>query len=178
MAKKAKSKGGSIKVDGAKLTSGGRARLPEGDYKAKITAIKSGESQAGNSQIIVTFTISEGPMKGKELRDYITLTEKAMWRLGNLLEALEIKWPKKVFNLPFEKLIGKELGITVYDDEYNGRVSSKVGDYLDESTIDGILEGETDEESEDEEDVEEESDDEDEDDDDEELEEFDTDDEL
>ena len=180
MAKKAKSKGGSIKLDGRKMQGGGSIRIPEGDYVAKIATVERATSQQDNPMIVIQFEILE-PEKfaGKRIKDRITLTEKAMWRAGSLLDALEIKYPKtKEFTLPFEKILGKTLGITVADGEpYQGRVKSEVKDYLDEETAraasDEDLEDE-DEEEEDEDTEEEEEDD----DDDEDLEELDVDDEL
>lgn len=135
--------GGSFKVDFRDATSGGGSRrFPEGDYKVKITKAERSKSQAGNSQIKVTYEFVE-PEKyeGKTLIDYLTLTRKAAWRIGNLFDAVGIKWSQKVMEFKTGKLIGKELGITLADDEYNKKIRSKVADYLDLETIDSILSG-------------------------------------
>lgn len=150
--------GGSFKVDFRDAQSGGSRRYPEADYKVKVAKAERSKSQQGNSQIKVTFEFIE-PEKyeGKTLIDYLTLTRKAAWRIGNLFDAVGIKWSQKVMEFKTGKLVGKELGITLADDTYNGRVRSKVADYLDLETIESILSGETldDDELEDEEESEE-----------------------
>jgi uncharacterized protein DUF669 len=143
--------GGSFKVDFRDAQSGGARRFPEADYKVKIAKAERSKSQQGNSQIKVTYEFIE-PEKyeGKTLVDYLTLTRKAAWRIGNLFDAVGIKWSQKVMEFKTSKLIGKELGITLADDTYNGRVRSKVADYLDLETINSILSGEDVDEDEDE----------------------------
>jgi hypothetical protein len=176
------SDGGTVKIDFREATKGGgqRVRLPEGDYKVQIAKAERSKSQSGNTQIKVTYKIlAPEKAEGKTLVDYMTLSAKAAYRVGNLLDAIGVKWSAKVMELPLGKLKGKTLGVTVHDgDPYKGRVKSEIGDWLDEETIDGILEG-TDEEEldedEDEDDVDEDED-EDEDDDDEDLDELDDDD--
>jgi len=136
-------KGGSFKVDFRDAQSGGSRRFPEADYKVKIAKAERSQSQQGNAQIKVTFEMIE-PEKyeGKTLVDYLTLTRKAAWRIGNLFDAVGIKWSQKIMEFKTSKLVGQELGITLADDSYNGRVRSKVADYLDLETIEGILSGE------------------------------------
>lgn len=173
--------GGSVKIDMREAnTGGGRVRLPEGDYKVKIVKAEKGLTRDGDkTQLIVSYEILDGPgkTKGKTLKDYMTITAKSAYRVGQLLDACGIKWSAKIIELPLNKLKGKELGITVHDgDPYKGKIKSEIGDWLDAETIDGILEGEDDEDEDDDEDDDE---DEDEDDDeDEDLDEFDDDDEL
>lgn len=134
MAKKNKKGAGDIILDMTNVESGGSRRFPEGDYVVEITKVEKGTSQYGNSQLIVTYTITEGKFEGKTIKDYMQLTEKSLWRVGNLLDAVGIKWSKKKFKLPSDDLLGKELGVTLTDDEYNGKIKSKISDFLDEET--------------------------------------------
>jgi phosphopantothenoylcysteine synthetase/decarboxylase len=170
------------KVD--KGGGGGRIRIPEDDYKVKIVKVEKGENKnSGNAELRVTHQIISDEQKGKKIKDYMTLTEAALWRVGNLLDAVGMKWSQKVINIPLDKLEGKVLGITVIDDEYKKKISSKIADFLDEETIDGILEGddEDDDDVDDDDELDEDEDedeDEDDDDDDDDLDEVDVDDEL
>jgi hypothetical protein len=182
---KSSSKGsGTIKIDMREAKSGGgRVRLPEGDYKVKITKVSKGMTKDGDkSKIIVTYEILEGvsdKVKGKSLTDHMVITPKSAYRVGQLLDACGVKWSAKVIELPLDKLKGKTLGITVHDgDPYNNRVTSEIGDWLDEDTIDGILEGGPDEEEDDDEDDDDDDDEDEDEDEDEDLENFDEDDEL
>src|SRR4051812_26482279 len=88
---------GSFKVDFRDAQPGGKRRFPEGDYKVKIDKAVRDKSQSGNSQIKVTFVILE-PEKyeGKAITDYLTLTRAAAWRIGNLFDAVGIKWSQKI----------------------------------------------------------------------------------
>lgn len=156
-------KGGAIPVDfrGVESGGGGGARVPEGDYRAKVAEVKVGTSKSsGNTMLEWVYEITEGKHKGKKLsKDYTVLTAEALWRLKNLLEALGIAVEGK--NLKdlrplLKKLLGRELGVTVTDEEYEkdgkSRVTSKVSDYL---SLDE-LEGEDDDEDEEDDDEDEE----------------------
>lgn len=111
------------------------------------------------------------------LGDTLALTEKALFRVGWLLDACGIKWSQKVFELPLGKLEGKTIGVLVYDDEYNKKISSKVSEYYSEEEVDELLENAS-SSSEDEEDLDDEDEDEDEDDDDDDDDDEDDEDEL
>jgi hypothetical protein len=107
-----------------------------------------------------------------------------MHRVGWLLDAVGIKWTQKVMSLPLDKLIGKVIGVQLYDDEYNNRISSKVAEYYSKDEVEDLLSAEDDDEEDDEDEDDEDEDDEDfddededeEDDDDEDLDELDDDD--
>jgi len=170
-----KSSGDSVKVDFSKVKDGGRTRLPEGNYRLKVLSVKQDEAQSGNPMLVWTFAIVGGKHDGKKIVDRTMLLPKSLWVLRNLMEAMGLKVPKKMVELPLKKFKGKELGAAIVDgEEYNNRVSSEVGDYI---TLDALEEEdeeedddfEDDEDDEDEDDLDEEEDDldEDEDDDDE-----------
>lgn len=162
-----------IPMDKEEAGTGGRIRLPEGDYKVKIKMAKAvTSSQKGTPGMQVTFVISEGKHKGKEITDRLWFSPKALYRVRQLLELLELKVPKKVFSVDPDKLRGKELAITVSDaDPYEGKISSQVSDYIDLDTYAGDDVDDDEEEDDD-------DDDDTEDDDDEELDELDVDDDL
>lgn len=170
MAKKSSGKSKSIKLDLRGVEKGRRAqRFPEGEYKVKIIkAEKDTNQNSGNTSLKLTFEVVE-PAKfaGKPLTDYLALTKKAMFRVGWVLDACGIKWSEKLLTLDLEKFKGKVIGIALYDDEYNGKVRSKVADYYSEDEVDEYLKASDDDDDEDEdEDLEDDEDDDDEDEDD------------
>lgn len=146
-------------------SGGGRVRVPEGDYRAKVTGCKVGESKSsGNPMITWEFTGTEGELKGKKLKDYTTLTKESLWKLKGLLEALGLKVPPKKLDIAplLKKAMGKELGLTLTDDEYDNKISSKVTDYLSlEDLEDSDDEDDEDDDSDDDEDTDDDSDDDD-----------------
>lgn len=158
--------GGTVKLDLRKTERGkkGGARFPEGEYKWEIKKAERKASQNGNTQIVMTCEIvAPEKYEGKAFTDRLTLTEPAMYRVGWLLDAAGIKWKNAIVNFPLKKLEGKVLGGLLHDDEYGGRISSKVSEYYSEEEVDEYLE----DEDEDEEEDDEEEDDEDEEDEDE-----------
>lgn len=157
-------KGGNLtaKIDLRDATpGGGRVRVPEGDYHVKVTGLKKEVNKnSGNTQVKVSFTIvAPEKYEGKVITDFLTLTRKAAFRSGMVFDAVGIKWSQKITEFNFGKLMGKELGVTVYDDEWKKRISSKVADYMDLETVQGILEGTDDEDEDLDEDEDEDSDD-------------------
>jgi hypothetical protein len=156
---------------------GGGARVPEDDYRAKVIETKVTESKSsGNTMVVWRFEITRGKQKGKKLKpDYSTLTKESLWKLMGILEALGYDVPQKKLDIApiLKKVQGKECGVTVVDDEYEGKMQSKIADYMDLETLESGGDDEDDDDDEDTDDT----DDEDESDDDESDEDDDDDDE-
>jgi len=136
-------------------SGGGRVRVPEGDYRAKVVSIKQGTSKSSSNPMLTwEFVGTAGKLKGKKLKDYTTLTAESLWKLKGLLEALGFSVPSKRIDLApmLKRAIGKELGLTLVDEEYENKMSSKIADYL---TLDDLEDSddEDDDESEDDEDI-------------------------
>jgi hypothetical protein len=133
-------------------SSGGRVRLPEDNYKVRVKSVKHETSKAGNPMLVWEFEIVGGKFEGKMLRERTVLQENSLWKLKQLLEAMGIQVPSKRVALDLARYPGKMLGVAVVDDEpYEGRVNSKVSDYMDVAVLDGEDEEEEYEEDEEEE---------------------------
>lgn len=163
---------------GGKKSAGGRKHYPEADYKVRVKSAKFGHSgEKETPRLEVTYVFTEGKYKGKEIRDDLYLSPKALWRLRQTLEALGVKVPSKRVRINPDNLLKKEAAITVEDEEYDGKVYSRVSDTYtiddwDEASSDIEDDDEDeddDEESDDDDDDEDEDDDKDEDDEDEDL---------
>lgn len=136
-------KGGTTTVDFTGVESGGgRTRVPEDDYRVKVVGVKHETSKAGNPMLVWEFEIVDGKFKGKKLRDRTVLQENSLWKLKQLLEAMGIEVPSKRVALKLGNYVGRTLGVTTVDDEYENKVSSKVADYISEEVLDA---GESDE---------------------------------
>lgn len=141
-------------------SSGGRVRVPEDDYRAKVLSVKQETAKSGNEMLVWEFEIRSGDKKakGKKIKDYTVLQANSLWKLKGLLEAIGVSVPQKKLDiLPIlKKVKGKELGITVIDEEYENKISSKVSDYLDldalESTDDEDDESDEDDDEDDDDD--------------------------
>jgi hypothetical protein len=148
-----------VNFKGVESGGGGGARVPEDDYRVKVTGVKAGESKSsGNPMLTWEFTISKGKYKGKKLKDYTTLTKDSLWKLMGLLEALGVEVPQGKLDLAkiLKKLLGKEFGITVIDEEYEKdgktKMSSKISDYLTLEDLEKAQDEDDDDESNDEDD--------------------------
>jgi hypothetical protein len=146
-----------LKVNFKDVESSGRIRIPEDDYKFKCVANKQDESKDGNPMVVWDWEIIEGKQKGKVVRDYAPLSSKGLWKLKSILEAMGVTVPNRAVNINLDKYLGEEVGGTVTDDEYGGRISSKISDYF---TVDALDENGDEEDLEDEDDEEEEDEDE------------------
>lgn len=133
----------ATEVDFGDIEDGGGARVhvPEGDYRAKIKSVKFETSQSGNPMFVWIIVGTEGRLKNKELKEYTALTKKALWKLRDLMEAAIGKSPggkinvRKLLDYCKKNVVGKEVGITLEDDEYTNDkgktfVSSKIKDYI------------------------------------------------
>lgn len=123
--------------------------VKEGEYLAKITAAEVSESKAGNKQIIFTFVSPQ--IRGATYPYYVPLDGKGAWKLRALLEAVGMSTGgKKAVNFDTDRLIGKECGIELLDDEYEGRMKSKIqttfskSEIVDEDASDGDVADEDD----------------------------------
>lgn len=199
--KSSSSKGKSdvLRIDFRKEEEGGGGgiRVPENDYAVKLVAVKKiRSSEKDTPGILIKCKITDGKHKGKTIPDRLWITPKSLWRIRSLLEAIGVTVPKKAVDIPLKKLLGKEFGITVVDDDpYKGRIKSTIADFIDLETLnedddeddddidDDDLEDDeddddddVDDEDDDDDDDEEEDDDDEDDDDDDDLDELDLDD--
>lgn len=144
-----------VDFKGVESGGGGGARVPEDDYRVKVSEVKVAESKSsGNTMLVWTFEIAKGKYKGKKLKkDYTTLTKESLWKLMSLLEAMGLNVAQKKLDLAplLKKVASKELGVTVIDEEYEGKMQSKISDYLTLDDLEGA--GDDDEDESDDEDT-------------------------
>jgi hypothetical protein len=138
---------------------------PPGDYKAKIQSVatvkvKSGDNK-GQTQWLWTIRCESGTYPY-----YTGFQENVLWKIRNLFTSAGVAIPKKRVNLDPNKIVGKAIGVSLDDDEYEGKMRSKIMSVIPLSELEDADDDEADDEDdEDEEDEEEteDSDDEDED---------------
>lgn len=107
--------------------------VPIGLYVARITDIEQRESAAGNDMIAVIYEIASGEWKGRNLWDYVVLTDNAAWKLRQFLEAIGAvaDGKKQKGTLELESLIGTLVQVRTKhqtDSEFGTR--AKVGSVL------------------------------------------------
>lgn len=140
----------------------------EGDYKAKITDVvdalpkkKDGEKRDKTPMWVFTIKVGSGTYPY-----YCKLQDNQLWKVRNLAIAAGMSVPKKKINLDPNKLIGKNIAVTLEDDEYEGKLKSVISATFPVSELDADdLDDDDDDEDEDEDDEDEDEDDEEDDDD-------------
>lgn len=142
-------------VDFSGVKDGGsfnRNRIPAGDYIATIIKVEDAEAKSDQTfQYLFSIKIDKHP--SRVIPYYCKLTENQLWKLRNLLIAAGKTVPKKKMKLDPGSIVGKKIGVTIEDDEYEGREQSQIsGVFPASELVDGNLVDDDNEEPEDDED--------------------------
>lgn len=95
-----------------------------GDYLLKITKAELGKSKAGEPQITVSF--QDVNMRSAVYPYYCPLSTNMLWKIRNVFIAAGQKVPKGKGRIDLDKIINREVGATLGDDEYNGQLKSVI----------------------------------------------------
>ncbi|MCA1839732.1 MAG: hypothetical protein LC723_05295 [Actinobacteria bacterium] len=121
-----------IKADFSEIKARGAfspKHVEEGDYrftivKSEVVAIKNGDN-AGQDQAV--FTLVSKQIRGATYPYYAPLGGKNAWKLRTIIEAAGLSTQgKTALSFNTDRLHGKEIGATLVDDEYQGRMKSTV----------------------------------------------------
>lgn len=123
-------------------------RLPAGDYAATILDVTKKQSKAGNDMLEFVFQLTDH--RSATYPYFVVLDKNSLWKLRNILLAVGAKVPKGAANIDVARLIGKGVGVSLEDDEYEGREKSVVDAVFDLSEVDGAEVSEESEEPEEE----------------------------
>lgn len=125
-------------VDMSKVKERGDFRpkqMPEGDYPAKVTKVVDHKSKAGNMQWLYTITLTGGAGKGATYPYYCGQGPDELWKVRNLFISAGLNVPKKKVKLDPNRVVGKSIGVTLEDDEYQGKLKSVIANVLPLSEI-------------------------------------------
>lgn len=122
-----------VKEGGASFN---KKRVPMGDYLAKITAVKDAPTKESQEpqwlysiELVDKYTDRKFPY-------YCKLQANQLWKLRNLFLAAGITIPKKKVKLDPKRVVGKLIGITLEDDEYDGKMQSNISQTFPASELD------------------------------------------
>lgn len=100
-------------------------RVAEGDYAAVITKVEDAESKE-NKDFMYVFTIKLDKFSQNSYPYRCKITENQLWKLRNIAVAAGLNVPKKRMKFDPNKVVGKRVGVTMEDDEYEGKPKSDV----------------------------------------------------
>lgn len=116
-------------VDFSNVKDGGgsfnRNRIPAGDYIATITKVEDSPSKKDDVfQYLFSIKVDKYPTR--IFPYYCKLQENQLWKLRNLLIAAGLSVPKRKVKVDPNKAVGKRIGVTIEDEEYEGKEQSTV----------------------------------------------------
>jgi hypothetical protein len=101
--------------------------IPPGEYLIGVTAAEEKTSKNGHPQVALDLEILEGELKGRGVKDWVTVTERAMWRVKQVLTS--IGYPIAAsgeVDLDAPKMIGGKAIITIKHELYNDKVRLRI----------------------------------------------------
>lgn len=96
----------SIKLDFSNVTGGNFDPIPAGDYVVEVEKVENRTAKSGNEMLSLTFNVMEGEYEGRKIFDLYVLTEKALWKLKDLLVAVGVDTEGMV-DLDVDDLVGE-----------------------------------------------------------------------
>lgn len=108
-----------------------KKRQPEGDYKGKIVKVEDVKAKDDTPQWLYTIEVGKGVYPY-----YCKHQENQFWKIRNLLIAAGKNVPKKRINVDPNSIVGREIGVTLEDAEYEGRPQSDIAAVLPLSELD------------------------------------------
>lgn len=103
-----------------------KKRVPGGDYLAKVTKVVDAPTKEKKEpQWLYTVELVE-KFTDRKFPYYCKLESSQLWKLRNIFLAAGITIPKKKVKLDPARIIGKLIGVTLEDDEYDGKLQSNI----------------------------------------------------
>ena len=120
-----------LTIDLTKYVDRSGARVDPGRYRLRIAYAEVSKSKAGDNMITLNLTVVGGEFDGSTIVDRLVLTDKAMFRTVNLLQALGIATPRKRIQIDPTSWIDRIVEADLADGEpYRGSIKSEVQGYV------------------------------------------------
>jgi hypothetical protein len=110
-------------------------RQESGDYLAKIVDVFETDSKAGDPMWVFAVQLDE--QKSAVYPMYCLLNPDNFWKIRMMCVATGMAIPKKRIKIEPAKLIGKMIGISLEDDEYDGKMKSVIDKAFPKSELGG-----------------------------------------
>jgi len=145
---KQKSTATAVNIDFSNVKDGGtfnKKHYPSGDYLGKVISVVDTTKKDDKKVKMWLYTIQ---VKTGTYPYYITPgAENQAWKVRNLFVAAGINIPKKRVQVDPKKVVGKSIGVTLEDEEYDGKMQSVINATFPVSELDGDASSDDDEDS-------------------------------
>lgn len=118
-----------------------KKRVPMGDYEAKITKVvdsptkAKGDKKGGEPQWLFTIELTKA-YTDRKFPYYCKLEANQLWKVRNLFIAAGKTIPKKRMKVNPSVIVGKVIGISLEDDEFDGKLQSNITQCFPASELD------------------------------------------
>lgn len=110
--------------------------IEPGDYTAKITKVVATEAKSDSEKMwVFSIVLDEHPRATYPY--YVKLVENQLWKLRLLCGAVGVNVGTRKVKIDPNKLVGKQLGVAMEDDEYEGRLKSVVAEVFPPDEVSG-----------------------------------------
>ena len=110
--------------------------IEPGDYAATITKVEQTAAK-GDGEPMWVFTIVLDEVARASYPHYCKLVDNQFWKIKALCTAAGITVGQRKVKLDPNKLVGKQIGVGMEDDEYEGRLKSVIVDVFPADEVDG-----------------------------------------
>ena len=100
----------------------------EGEYLATVTSFEDTKSKSGNAMWVFGLTLKSDRRATYPV--YCVLNADSLWKLRQVLMAAGIRVPKKRLTVDGNRLVGKDIGVFLEDDEYEGKKKSVITSFF------------------------------------------------
>jgi hypothetical protein len=112
--------------------------IPPGEYLVGVTAAEEKTSKNGYPQVALDLEILEGELKGRGVKDWLTVTERAMWRVKQVLVAIGYPGAESgELDLQAPKMIGGKAVITIKHELWDDKVRLRIDHWAPAGTSNG-----------------------------------------
>lgn len=117
-------------------------RKEEGEYLGTIVSFSDTKSKAGAAMWV--FGVALKNDRRATYPVYCLLGADQVWKLRNMMLSAGFQVPKKRITVDGNRLVGKDIGIFLEDDEYEGKPKSVIGSFFPASEYSGPENGDDD----------------------------------
>lgn len=129
---------------------------PEGEYLLKVTKAEVTKTKGDDPQPMVVFLLQSIEDRSAVYPYYCPLADASLWKIRTLFINLGLPVPKSKGKLNIGLAVGKEIGVGLEDDEYNGKLKSVITNTFPANELEAVSSESDDEDYEDDEDEDEE----------------------
>ncbi len=117
-------------IDFTNVKEGGqfsKKRMPIGDYLARVVKVEDAQpKRSDDNSKMWLFTIKLEKTPSATYPYYCKLVENQLWKIRNLLVASGLNVPKKRVAVDPNRIVGRLIGVSLADTEYEGREQSEI----------------------------------------------------